>query len=55
MAELTVNQLIKLILGVVVVVVVIGGLYLVFKNKIIDFFKNIPTGEPVQLIRSILS
>jgi len=41
MAQLTTSQLIKIILGIFVVVVVIGGLYLFFKNYVIDFFKNI--------------
>ncbi len=43
--ELTIGQLIKIILGVVVVAVVIFGLYLFFTNYVIDFFKNIPTGN----------
>lgn len=41
MAELTINTLIKIILGIVVVVVVVFGVYLIFKNQILDFFKNI--------------
>lgn len=41
MSEMTVNKLIKIILAVVVIGVVITGLFLFFKNKINDFFKNI--------------
>ena len=41
MAELTVSTLIKIILGLIVVVAVVFGLYFIFKNQIIDFFKNI--------------
>ena len=41
MADLTVNTVIKIIIGIFVVVVVVGGLYLLFKNSILDFFKNI--------------
>ena len=41
MAELTVSTIIKIILGLVVVVAVTLGLYLIFKNQIIEFFKNI--------------
>ena len=41
MAELEIGTLIKLIIGIIVVVAVVFGLYLVFKNQIIDFFKNI--------------
>jgi len=42
MANLTVEQLIKIILGLVVIVAVITGLYFAFKNNIIDFFENLP-------------
>lgn len=38
--ELTISNLIKIILGVLVVVIVIFGIYTVFKEHIIDFFKN---------------
>lgn len=54
MSELVIGQLIKIIMGVLVVVVVVLGVYLFFKNYVIDFFKNIPTGmnvtESVKLI-----
>jgi hypothetical protein len=45
MAELQINQLIKIIIGVLVVVVVVGGLYLFFRNYVIDFFRNVFGGE----------
>ena len=51
MSELTTSQLIKIIIGVVVVVIVVGGLYLLFKNNVIDFFKGIG-GEPSKFILS---
>ena len=38
---LTEEQLIKIILGVLVFVAVILGVYLAFKNYILDFFKNL--------------
>lgn len=41
MAELETGTLIKIIIGIIVVVAVVGGLYLIFKNNVIDFFKNI--------------
>lgn len=41
MAELTISQLIKIIIGALVVVVVVVGLSIFFKDYIIDFFKNI--------------
>jgi len=45
MTELTISQLIKIIIGVVVVVVVVGGIGFFFKDYVIDFFKNLPTGK----------
>ena len=47
MAELTISQLIKIIIGAIVVVVVIIGLYMFFKDKILSFFKNLPGGENI--------
>ncbi|MCR4327352.1 MAG: hypothetical protein NUV46_02105 [Nanoarchaeota archaeon] len=41
MSELTTGQLIKLILGVLVFVAVVGGLYLFFKDNVIEFFNGI--------------
>ena len=37
MAELAIGQLIKIILGIIVVVAVIIGLYFAFKNNIICY------------------
>lgn len=45
MSELTISQLIKIILGVLVVVAVIGGIYLIFNGNILDFFRNLPDGK----------
>lgn len=42
MSELTISQLIKLIIGALVVVAVIVGVYFVFKNNILDFFGGSP-------------
>lgn len=46
MAELTIEQLIKIILGIFVVIAVVLGLYLFFKNQVIDFFKGFSAGPP---------
>ena len=51
--ELTIGQLIKIILGVVVIGVVIWGLYLFFTGKVIDFFQNLPN-ETGGVILSLL-
>jgi len=40
-----IEQLIKIILGILVVVAVVGGIYLLFKNQIFDFFKGISIGK----------
>lgn len=42
--ELAIGQLIKIILGILVVAAVIAGLYF-FGSNMIDFFKNLPTGK----------
>lgn len=45
--ELTIGQLIKIILGVLVFVVVVVGLGYFFKDYVIDFFKNLGGNETV--------
>lgn len=54
MAELTVEQLIKLIIGVLVVVAVVVGLYLLFKYRIINFFNGLPSGNLSKLILTLI-
>ena len=51
--ELTINQLIKIIIGLVVVVVVVIGVYMFFKENILDFFGNLPGGK-TDLVLSFL-
>ena len=51
---LAINQLIKIILGVFVVVAVATSLYL-FGSYITDFFKNIPGGNLSKFILYLLS
>ena len=48
MSELTTGQLIKILIGIFVVVVVVVAIGLIFKDKIINFFKNLPGSEPVE-------
>jgi Kef-type K+ transport system membrane component KefB len=55
MAALTINQLIKLIIGIFVFVIVVGGLYWFLNNYIIDFFKNIVPEEPAKFILLLLN
>jgi hypothetical protein len=45
MAELTINQLIKLILGVLVFVAVVLGVYFIFKDKVFSFFEGVDVPE----------
>lgn len=40
MSELTISELIKIILGVIVVVAVILALYFFFRNQVISFFSG---------------
>ncbi|NCN51678.1 hypothetical protein GW931_01570 [archaeon] len=43
MSELTVEQIIKLIVGALVVVAVVLGVYFIFKDRILEFFNLLPT------------
>ena len=53
MGELTVEQLIKIIIGILVVVAVVFGIYIFFKDNILSFFKNIFGGEETKLILTL--
>ena len=48
------DQLIKLIIGIVVVVVVVGGIYLFFKYNVLDFFRNLGGNEPGKLVLNLI-
>ena len=39
MSELTLSQLIKIILGLIVFVMVVGGTYLFFRDSFMNWFK----------------
>jgi len=54
MSELTVGQLIKIIIGVLVVVVVVFGIYVFFKTYVIDFFKNMAGGNSAESFLAFL-
>ena len=45
MAELSISQLIKIIIGVLVFVAVVVGVYMFFKNNINAFFENVFSGK----------
>ncbi len=51
--ELTIGTLIKIIIGVLVFVIVIVGVYFFFKNYVIEFFKegNQTAGAFLSLIK----
>lgn len=52
--ELTIGQLIKLIIGVFVFVIVVIGIYFFFRDTVIDFFKNIGGNETSEVILFLL-
>ncbi|MFH1326596.1 MAG: hypothetical protein ABIH59_00525 [archaeon] len=54
MAQLTISQLIKIIIGILVFVVVVAGVYFFFKNQVIGFFQNMIGGNETGLIWSLL-
>ncbi|MBU4069724.1 MAG: hypothetical protein KJ646_01970 [Nanoarchaeota archaeon] len=52
--ELTIEQLIKIIVGVFVVVIVVISLYFFFKNYVIDFFNNTLGGNITSFVLFLL-
>ncbi|KKK68867.1 hypothetical protein LCGC14_2939750 [marine sediment metagenome] len=52
--ELTISQLIKIILGVFVFVLVIIGIYLFFRDTVIDFFKNLSGNETTEIFLGLI-
>jgi hypothetical protein len=54
MSALTVEQIIKLILGAVVVVAVVIGIYFIAKNKFFDFFKGLSIGNVTKAFMVII-
>lgn len=54
MSEITIGQLIKIILGILVFVVVIGGVAFFFKGSVIDFFNNIGGNSTGKLIVGVI-
>ena len=53
MSELMIGKTIKIILGIFVFAVVVFALYLIFKEKVMDFFKTLFPVEPTKLILSL--
>ena len=54
MSELTIEQLIKIIVGVIVVVVVVAGVYVFFKSKVFDFFQGISVGNSTNFFMALI-
>ena len=51
--ELTIENLIKIIIGVVVVAAVAYGIYFFFTNNVIDFFKNMGVNSTVKFLMAL--
>src|SRR3989338_7604004 len=47
MSELTTGQIVKIVIGVLVLVVVLSGVYLVFKDSIISYFTGFAPAHEV--------
>lgn len=54
MSELTVSQIVKTILAILVVVLVVIGISVIFKNYYIDFIKGLPSGNISKFFLSLL-
>ena len=55
MAELSIGYTIKIILGLLVIVAVVAGIYFIFKERLLDFFKNLPGGNISNTTKAFLS
>lgn len=52
--ELTIGQLIKLIIGVFVFVIVVIGIYLFFRDTVIDFFQNLGGNKTSEIFLGLI-
>ena len=53
--ELTIENIIKMVIGVLVFVLVVFGIYFFFKENVIDFFDNlVPDKEATGLVLAIV-
>lgn len=48
--ELTIENIIKIIIGLVVVAVVAFGIYYFFKNNVIDLFRNFSSNNTAKFL-----
>ena len=55
MAELSIGYTIKIILGLLVIVAVVAGIYFIFNERLLDFFKNLPGGNISNTTKAFLS
>ena len=49
-----IEQLIKIILGIIVVIAVVVGVSLFFKDKVIDFFKGLSVGKQAGIFLALV-
>ena len=52
--ELTIENLIKIVIGVLVFVIVVVGIYFFFKDYVIDFFKNLGGKETAGAVLALV-
>ena len=50
-----IEELIKIILGILVFIAVVVGVYFFFKNYVIFFFENMFGGEPAQFVLGLIA
>jgi hypothetical protein len=54
MPELEISQTIKIIIGIAVIIVVVGGIYLFFKESVLAFFKNLFSAGGANFVLALL-
>ena len=52
--ELTIENLIKIVIGVLVFVIVVVGIYFFFKDYVIDFFKNLGGTKAAEVVLALV-
>jgi len=53
--ELTIENLIKIIIGILVFIAVVFGIYFFFKGSLIDFFNNFVPDKTEKIIISLIT
>ena len=54
MAEIIINNVVKLILGILILVIILTGLFFAFRFYIIPYFKGLPGNEIAEIFLTLI-